>query len=107
MLCSPAVAFGLLMAVIDVLVLSMLKMRHTGQLTGDWVFIVAFLVYGSQTIIFYKALSYANLTIMNILWDLTSDVLVTLIGLYYFKEATTFKQKIGIVLGATAMLLLK
>ena len=85
----------------------MLKMRHTGELTGNWVFVFAFIVYGAQTIIFYKALSYANLTIMNILWDLTSDVLVTIIGLYYFKEATTFKQKIGIVMGGTAMLLLK
>jgi len=104
---SFPILFGLAMASIDVAILSMLKMRHTGEIKSDWVFIIAFIVYGMQTIIFYKALSYTNLTNMNLIWDLTSDVLVTIVGIYFFKEAVTNVQKIGIFLGIISILLLK
>jgi multidrug transporter EmrE-like cation transporter len=95
------------MAGIDVVVLSLLKARHIGEVTGNWVFIFAFLVYGFQSIVFYKALSFATLTTMNIVWDVTSDVLVTLMGLYFFKEALTWSQKIGVLFAMIAMVLLK
>ncbi len=101
------ILFGLAMAVIDVLVLSMLKMRYVGDIKGNWVFVFAFLVYGMQTVVFYKALGYSNLTNMNLIWDLSSDILVTIVGIYFFKEAVTFSQKFGIVLAIIAILLLK
>jgi len=99
--------FGLIMAAIDVLVLSLLKMRYVGDIASNWIFVFAFLAYGMQTIVFYKALGYSNLTNMNLIWDLSSDILVTIVGIYFFKEAVTFEQKIGIALAVVAILLLK
>ena len=78
------ILFGIAMACIDVVILSMLKMKHMGTLQSTWIFVIAFCVYGFQSLIFYKSLDYANLTRMNLLWDICSDVLVTIIGLYLF-----------------------
>ena len=104
---NKAVLFGLAMATVDVVILSLLKMRHTGQLKTNWIFPIAFVVYGCQALVFYKALDYSNLTNMNLLWDISSDVIVTFVGLYLFKEAVTPKQKLGIVFGFIALMLLK
>lgn len=101
------VLFGLSMAMVDVFVLSLLKMRYNKTITTDWVFIIAFLIYGFQTVIFYKSLSYGNLTNMNLLWDLSSDILVTIVGIYFFKEAVTTLQRVGILLGMISIYLLK
>ncbi len=95
------------MAMIDVVVLSLLKARYIEEITGNWVFAFAFLVYGFQSLLFYKALSFTSLTSMNIVWDVTSDILVTIMGLYFFKEAITITQKIGILFAIIAMVLLK
>lgn len=105
MLVSP-ILFGIVMASIDVVILSMLKLKHMGKIKTQWVFVLAFLVYGMQALIFYKALDFAKLSNMNMLWDVTSDVFVTIVGIYLFKEAVSDCQKIGIVLGITALILL-
>lgn len=104
---SLPIIFGILLAVVDVFVLSMLKMRHDGTIKTNVVFLLAFIIYGFQSIIFYKSLDYGSMIQMNLIWDVTSDILVSFIGLYYFKEATSTTQKIGIVLGILSLLLLK
>jgi len=98
--------FGLIMAMVDVVILSILKMKHIGQLTSQWVFVIAFIVYGCQALIFYKALDYSSLTNMNILWDVTSDILVTIVGIYLFKESVNDYQKVGIVMGVMGVILM-
>lgn len=104
---SIPLLLGLAMATIDLVVLSMLKMRHLGTIKGNWVFVFAFIVYGCQSLIFYTALKYTNLINMNLMWDISSDVLVTLVGLFFFHEAITHHQRLGIILGFIALLLLK
>lgn len=99
--------FGLLMASIDVVILSLLKMRYMGQICGDWVFPFAFIVYGCQAILFYKALQYGTMIQMNMIWDVISDIIVTMVGLYLFKEAINNRQKLGVALGVIALLLLR
>ncbi len=101
------VLFGFAMALIDVFILSLLKMKHSGQIVGSWVFLVAFLVYGCQTIIFYKSLSYSSLVNMNMLWDISSDICVALIAIYLFKENLTTSQMFGLGLGMFAIYLLR
>ena len=104
---TPPIIFGILLALVDVIVLAMLKMRHDGTIKTNSVFLLAFIIYGCQSIIFYKSLDYGSMIQMNLIWDLTSDILVTIIGLCYFKEATSTNQKIGIFLGILSLLLLK
>ena len=99
--------YGMAMAFIDVFILSALKMRRLGDITGNWVFPLSIFIYGMQPLIFYNALKFSSLTIMNLMWDLSSDIMVTLIGLYIFKEELSLKQKLGVGLGLIAVFLLK
>lgn len=85
------------MASIDGIALSLLKLKHTGVIKNGWVFPLTMLIYSTQPLIFYKALSLENMTVLNLLWDVISDVLVTMIGLFIFNEKITMHQGLGIV----------
>ncbi len=88
--------YGVSMAAIDVVILSLLKLFNIG----------AMLVYALQPILFLKSLSFSSLTVMNLLWDVSSDVLVTLVGLFYFKEELSTPKKLGVGLSLISIFLL-
>ncbi len=101
-----ALLFGLTMAIVDVIVLSTLKAKYIGLITSSWALIFAFLLYGCQTLIFYYSLHYSTLTQMNLIWNLTSEILITVLGLYFFHETVNNTHKIGIVFAMIALFLL-
>jgi hypothetical protein len=49
---------------------------------------------------------YNSLTVMNLIWDVMSDVLVTSIGLFYFSEKLTKLKKLGVMLSFISIILL-
>ena len=104
---NKPILFGFLMAAIDVFILSLLKMRYSLTISNNLVFIIAFFIYGIQPFIFYYSLKYANLSRMNLIWDLMSDLLVTTIAIIYFREFLTNKQYWGVIFGIIAIFLLK
>jgi len=104
---SKPLLMGTIMAFVDLLILGMLKARYNQKIKTNWVFLLAFIIYGLQPLLFYKALSFSNMTIMNIIWDLTSDILVAIMGYFVFKETLTPKQKIGFGFGLISLFLLK
>jgi drug/metabolite transporter (DMT)-like permease len=97
---------GLVLALIDATVLPLLKLRFTHKVKGLWPLITAFIAYGSQTLIFFNSLRYETMTVMNVLWDVMSDVIVTIIGLFILKEVVTKKKIIGICFGFVSLYLL-
>ena len=97
---------GFALAFIDATVLPLLKLRFTHKVTGLWPLITAFIAYGSQTLIFFNSLCYETMTVMNVLWDVLSDIIVTIIGLFILKEVVTMKKIIGICLGFISLYLL-
>jgi drug/metabolite transporter (DMT)-like permease len=101
-----AIVFGFVMALIDVFVLTALRLKHERPERYTWLLYGAFLVYGLQSLLFYKALDYTGLVVMNILWDVTSDVLVSAIGFLFFKEALSNSQVLGLLLGVVSILLM-
>jgi drug/metabolite transporter (DMT)-like permease len=102
----PTILFGGGMALIDVFVLGGLKAKHLGILNGMWILPLAMIIYALQPILFLKALSFESLTVMNLFWDLSSDILVTLVGLFYFSEKLSPRRMIGVFLALIALLLL-
>ncbi len=109
---SPSLLFGLLMATIDAVMLSLIRALNLGWLKDfgwfrgiRWM-VLPTLVYALQPWIFLKSLSFESLTVMNLLWDMTSDVLVTLVGLLYFGEDIGPRKMAGVVLSFVAMCLL-
>jgi drug/metabolite transporter (DMT)-like permease len=98
--------YALLMASIDAIVMPLLKAKKLGMLTGNWMFPLASIVYASQPLVFYKSLSSDSMTIMNILWDVMSDVLVAIIGIFVFGESLSPLQWVGMVLALLGITLL-
>jgi len=59
-----------------------------------------------QPFLFFSSLSFESMTVMNIMWDLLSDVLVTISGIYVFNEKISSTKFLGILLAMVSMLLL-
>jgi multidrug transporter EmrE-like cation transporter len=97
---------GLLMALIDVISLSLLKAINLGWLKNVLWMIVPTAIYSLQPWLFLKSLQFESLTSMNLIWDMLSDVLVTLVGLFYFKESLSFKKMCGVGLSFVSIYLL-
>lgn len=85
------------MASVDGFAMAMLKAKHLGLIKNMFVFPITMLVYAFQPIVFYNALSSESMSIMNVLWDVMSDVIVALIGYFVFGEVFTTQQCIGML----------
>lgn len=99
-------AFASLMAFIDTFVLSGLKKYSTGDHDYGLAVPLGMLIYSLQPLIFLQALRYESMTVMNIMWDMMSDLYVTLIGLFYFKERLTTLKMLGLSFAFIAIVLL-
>ena len=101
-----ALGFGGTMALIDALVLSSLKAFSLGWFQWRGVLIISMLVYACQPLLFLESLKHNSLTVMNLLWDVMSGVVVTAIGLFYFSEKLTRFKKAGVLLSIVSIFLL-
>ena len=89
---------------IDALALSLLKKISTKVLSFSFMPIAA-LIYAIQPFIFLESLNFESMTVMNLLWDLTSDIFVTFIGIFVLGEQIGFRKSIGIVFSFIAIYL--
>jgi multidrug transporter EmrE-like cation transporter len=101
-----ALGYGGMMALIDAFILSSLKAYHLGWIQWRGIILVAMTVYACQPLLFLDSLRFSSLTVMNLLWDVMSDVLVTVIGLYYFSEKLSTMKKMGVMLSIVSIILL-
>jgi drug/metabolite transporter (DMT)-like permease len=97
-------AFASVMATIDAMSFSALKEISTKA----WpmaAFPLVILFYAIQPVIFFKSLKFESMTVMNLMWDLMSDVLVTFVGIFILGEKIGFRKAVGIVLSFIALYL--
>ena len=100
------IGFATLMALMDAGVLSLFKSYNIGSIQWRAIVPIGMLLYSIQPLIFLESLKYESMTIMNILWDVISDISVTLIGLFYFKERISLIKMIGLFFAFIAITLL-
>ena len=98
--------FATYLASIDSVVLPILKAKKLGMITGTWMFPLAALIYSIQPLIFYQSLSIESMTVMNIMWDVISDILVSVVGIFVFNEYLSPTQLCGLVLSVIGLVLL-
>ncbi len=103
---TTSLKYGATLALGDSLVLSTLKAYSEKMITWRGVVPLVMAYYSLQPYIFLKSLAHQSLTVMNLLWDVMSDVTVTIIGLFYFKEKLTKFKKIGVLLSVISIILL-
>jgi multidrug transporter EmrE-like cation transporter len=99
-------AFGTIMASIDVVMLGIIKSVSLNQSKLLRWMIIPTIAYAIQPWIFLQSLKFESLIVMNLMWDLISDILVTLVGVFYFKEQVGPYKTIGIVLSLISMTLM-
>ena len=93
------------MATVDVFVLGILKAISLGWVSKTLIFLPT-LIYAMQPWVFLTSLSHESLTVMNLLWDVISDVLVTVEGLYFFQEKISRTKMLGVGLSLISVFLL-
>lgn len=96
---------GTMMALVDVVMMSSAKMVRQGTLSSNVGTPFAFLIYTLQPLIFMKSLNYEGMVITNLTWDLMSDILVTLQGIFIFGETLSPLRWIGVIFAAIALVL--
>jgi multidrug transporter EmrE-like cation transporter len=81
------IVFGIVMALIDITMMGTLKLVDQGKLAYAIGFPIATLLYAFEPYVFLKAMSTSNMVITNLIWNLASNILVTLAGVLYFGES--------------------
>ena len=98
--------WGGLMALMDSTVLSLLKAYNIGWIKWNGVILISMLIYSIHPIIFLESLKTNGLIIMNLLFDVLSDIIITCVGLFYFSEKLTGIKKVGVLLSVISVILL-
>ena len=70
-------------------------------------YIFGVFLYGIVAYILYKILISGKLAITNALWNATTVILVTLVGIFYFKEKFSFYQYIGLAFAILAIIFME
>jgi multidrug transporter EmrE-like cation transporter len=96
--------FGMMLSLNDVINMSIVKNISTGLLAQNWLFLAYFL-YGFQMIIFSKGIKVTGMSVLNLTWNLISNLVITIIGIYYFKENITHLETWGILFALFALVL--
>lgn len=95
------IAFGLAFGTLDAIALPIVKGVSTGW-NKAWMLLPA-LMYGASPFMLLSALREETLTIMNLVWDLTSDLIVTFIGLVIFAESISPMKFLGVLFSFMAL----
>jgi len=95
---------GLILAIIDIISISITKQIDLGYLQKSWL-PFAFILYGCQMLIFKYGLNITSMTVLNLSWNLFSNIVITLIGIYYFKENINHLETYGILFAIFSLFL--
>jgi len=106
MLDYTAILYGSVMALIDVGMLGLVKEVSKSSIKHLGVMIIPSLVYAIQPWVFLSALRTESMTVMNLMWDLVSDVLVSLLGIFYFGEKIGTVRMAGLALAFVSLTLM-
>ncbi len=100
------VGYGALMASIDVFMLSITKIISANPSRFLKWMVIPTIIYAIQPWIFLSSLRFESLIVMNLMWDLISDILVTATGFLYFKEKIGPYKTLGVILSFVSIVLM-
>jgi len=94
------------MAIIDIITMSLLKLKNITVLDNSYILPIAMILYSIQPILFFNALSFKGIGIVNALWNAISTGIIALIGFLVFKEKLSFLNCLGIFMCIIGILLI-
>jgi multidrug transporter EmrE-like cation transporter len=95
------------MAMLDVVIMTLLKLKSTSALTSPYILPATMAIYSLEPLLFYKALSVKGMAILNVLWDATSSILIALVGVLIFGEKLSLLNWLGIFLCTAGIILVE
>ena len=98
--------FGATMAVIDIFMMSSVKMIHNGTLSGIVGIPLSVGIYALEPLIFLKAMNYEGMVVTNLVWNLMSNIIVTMQGVLIFGETIKGLRWLGITMSIASLALL-
>ena len=98
--------FGTLMALLDIFMMSSVKMIHEGTMPSSWGIPVSLAIYALEPLIFLKAMKYEGMVVTNLVWNLMSDIVVTLQGIFIFGESIKGLRWLGICMSLFSLCLM-
>jgi len=101
---NNGIIIGSCLSLIDIISMGIIKQINLGILQQNWISI-AFILYGSQMLIFNYGLSTTSMTTLNLTWNLFSNIVITILGIFYFKENITHLETYGIGFAIFALFL--
>ena len=99
------IAFGTLMAMTDVLMMSSMKLVHVGSVSRTLGIVFALVCYLLQPLIFLKALNYEGMAQTNLVWNLISNTFITIEGVFVFGESIKGLRWLAILMGLLSVAL--
>ncbi len=100
------IGYGAIMAGIDVFMLSIIKLVSNNPSRFLKWMVIPTVVYAIQPWIFLNSLRFESLIVMNLMWDLLSDIFVTGVGFLYFKEKIGPYKTLGVILSFVSIVLM-
>jgi multidrug transporter EmrE-like cation transporter len=100
------VFFGTVLASLDIAMMGVAKMVSEGRLPFYSGSALAVGLYAVVPVIFIRALKYEGMVVTNLVWNLVSNIIVTLQGVLIFGESVKGLRWVGIAMSLVALALL-
>jgi hypothetical protein len=100
------ILFGTCMAIVDIFMMSTTKMVSIGSISTSVGIPLAISLYAMEPLIFLKAMKYEGMVVTNLVWNLMSNIIVTLQGVLVFGESIKGLRWLGICMSLLSLGLL-
>jgi multidrug transporter EmrE-like cation transporter len=100
------ILFGTCMAIVDIFMMSATKMVSTGSISSSVGVPLAISLYAMEPLIFLRAMKYEGMVVTNLVWNLMSNIIVTLQGVLVFGETIKGLRWLGIGMSLLSLALL-
>ena len=100
------ILFGTCMAIVDIFMMSVTKMVSIGSISTSVGIPLSISLYAMEPLIFLKAMKYEGMVVTNLVWNLMSNVIVTLQGVLVFGESIKGLRWLGICMSLLSLGLL-
>lgn len=96
--------FASSMVGVDIVAFSIIKQVSLKALS-PWFAPIGMAIYALQPFILWKSLAFESLTVMNVLWNLMSSLIIGTIGIFFFEEKVGPRKLVAVVLAIVAVYL--
>ena len=96
---------GFILSLNDIVSFSLTKSYYLKNIGIAFGLYLPMILYSLQIPLFYYGLGSTTMTVLNITWNLFSNILITLVGIFYFKEKFNGLKLLAVLMGISSIIL--